>query len=347
MPLPRLRPVEFFPVRIHGRKMIGVRDPEGIVEDTVLLPPDVALVASLLDGNRDVVDVQAEYARHSGGEILFRAEVERIVAELDRAGLLFTESFEARRRDQLEAYRRSEVRPPYLAGRSYPAEAEPLRAMLRRHLDAVNTAELAGIRPRGIIAPHIDFHRGGWCYGWAYAALRQSPARTFLLLGVAHAAPPAPFVLTAKAFQTPLGVVPVDSAFVEALQTRTGDLTEHELVHRTEHSLEFQVLFLQTALEGRAFAIVPILCSGFEQWCGLNSPREVAEIERVIRTLRELVNDREDVAVVVGVDLSHVGPRFGDPEPPDTRLASRTSLRDHTILEAIVRGEPEAFWREG
>ncbi|MDR5708647.1 MAG: AmmeMemoRadiSam system protein B, partial [Armatimonadota bacterium] len=42
-----------------------------------------------------------------------------------------------------------------------------------------------------------------------------------------------------------------------------------------------------------------------------------------------------------------VGPRFGDPEPPDTRLASRTSLRDHTILEAIVRGEPEAFWREG
>ncbi len=347
MPLPKLRPVEFFPVRVHGREMVGVRDPEGIVEDTVLLPPPVALVASLLDGEREIVDVQTEYARRSGGEILFRADLERIVTELDEAGLLLTESFEARRQKLREAYRRAEVREAYHAGRSYPSDPEALRAMLHRYLETVNPTELVGLRPRGVIAPHIDFQRGGWCYGWAYAALRGSPTRTFLLLGVAHAAPPAPFVLTEKPFRTPLGTVPVDASFVEALQARTGDLTEHELVHRNEHSLEFQVLFLQAALEGEEFAIVPLLCSGFEQWCGVSSPREVPEIERVIQALRALVAEREDVAVVVGVDLSHVGPRFGDRDPPDVRLASRTSLRDHAVLEALVRGDPEDFWREG
>ncbi len=347
MPLPKLRPVEFFSVRVHGREMVGVRDPEGIVEDTLLLPPPVALVASLLDGKREIVDVQTEYARRSGGEILLRADLERIVTELDEAGLLLTESYQDRRRKLLEAYRRAEVREAYHAGRSYPSDPETLRAMLHRYLETVNPTELLGLRPRGVIAPHIDFHRGGWCYGWAYAALRGSPARTFLLLGVAHAACPAPFVLTEKPFRTPLGTVPVDASFVEALRARAGDLTEHELVHRNEHSLEFQVLFLQAALEGEEFTIVPLLCSGFEQWCGVGSPREVPEIERVIQALRALVSGREDVAVVVGVDLSHVGPRFGDRDPPDVRLASRTSLRDHAVLEALVRGDPEAFWREG
>lgn len=345
--LPKLRPVEFFPVRVDGRSLVGVHDPEGIVEETVLLPPDVALVASLLDGRRDVVDVQAEYARRSGGQLLFRWELERILGELDRAGLLETDSLEARRRSVAEAFRRSPVRPPYHAGRSYPQDPGALRAMLRSHLDAVQVEELGDVVPRGIIAPHIDFARGGWCYGWAYAALRASRATTFVLLGVAHAGPPAPFVLTAKAFQTPLGTVPVDAAFVHELRRRVGDLTEHETVHRTEHSLEFQVLFLQVALEGRRSSIVPILCSAFERWCDSDSPRSVPEIERVTSALRELVHDRPDVAIVCGVDLSHVGPRFGDPEPPDLALASRTSLRDRAVLEAIVRGDPEAFWRAG
>lgn len=345
--LPKLRPVEFFPVRLNGQELVGVHDPEGIVEETVLLPPSVALVATLLDGQRDVVDVQAEYARQSGGQLLFRWELERILDELDRAGLLETESFQARRRALVEAYRGSPVRPAHHAGRSYPVEPDALRRVLQAHLKAADPDELGGTPPRGVVAPHIDFTRGGWCYGWAYAAVRQSPATTFVLLGVAHAGPPTPFILTTKTFQTPLGTVPVDGTFASRLQERAGDLTEHEIVHRTEHSLEFQVLFLQAALEGRPFSIVPLLCSGFERWCGSGSPREVPEIEQVIGALRDLVRNREDVCVVCGVDLSHVGPRFGDPERPDLHLAYRTSLRDRAVLEAIVRGDPEEFWREG
>jgi len=129
----------------------------------------------------------------------------------------------------------------------------------------VNREELTGLVPRGIVSPHIDPPRGGWCYAWAYVALAAAPVRTVLLLGVAHSGPPEPFVLTRKSFQTPLGVLAVDEAAVAELESRVGDLTRWELVHRSEHSLEFQVIFLQHALADRPVRIVPLLVSHLEQ----------------------------------------------------------------------------------
>jgi AmmeMemoRadiSam system protein B len=70
-------------------------------------------------------------------------------------------------------------------------------------------------------------------------------------------------------------------------------------------------------------------------------------VERGIRALRRTFRDRADrAAVVVGVDFSHVGPRFGDPEPPDSALALRTSVGDHRALDHVLRGDPEGFWQE-
>src|SRR5262249_61629922 len=53
---------------------------------------------------------------------------------------------------------------------------------------------------------------------------------------------------------------------------------------------------------------------------------------------------RRNVCVIAGVDLAHVGPRFGDPEPntPEGLAAVRTA--DLSMLEAIVAGDPIAFY---
>jgi AmmeMemoRadiSam system protein B len=342
--LPRLRALDFFPVQEGGETLIAVRDAEELADGVMLLPPPVYLVAALLDGRRSAADVQAEYARRSGGA-LGAADLQRLIDELDRVGLLETDALDARRRAAEEAFRASAVRAARHAGASYPDDPGALRDDLEAYLRGTNAEELQGLSPRGIIAPHIDFPRGGWCYGWAYAALRASRATTFVVLGVAHSAPPAPVVVTEKSFATPLGTVAVDRGLVRALWERTGDLTAHEIVHRTEHSLEFQVVFLQAALSGRPFTILPILCSSFEAWAGVGSPRDAEELERVVSSLREVVRARPDVGVVVGVDFSHVGPRFGDADPVDDALASRTSLADRAVLDAIVRGDPDLFWR--
>ncbi len=327
--------------------MVAVRDPEGLVDGTVLLPAAIAEVALLLDGQRDAVDVQVEYARRHGGELLLTTQIQHIVHELDRCGLLETEHTRSRRQALEEAFRRSAERPAYFAGRSYPDAADALRAQLKGYLDGVDLGKLPPEAPCGVMAPHVDFERGGPCYAWAYAALARSPATTFLLLGVAHAGAPHPFAICTKPYRTPLGPLPVDREWVDELLTQAPELLEGEPVHRVEHSLEFQAVFLQVALEGRPVSIVPILCASFEPWVRGPSPRQSEAVERVVQLLRESFRRRAHrAALVVGVDLSHVGPRFGDPDPPDVALSLRTSAGDHRCLDHALRADAEAFWAE-
>ncbi|MDR5694180.1 MAG: AmmeMemoRadiSam system protein B [Armatimonadota bacterium] len=346
MALPRLRRFDAYPVRLNGRDFICLRDLEGVLDEPVLLSPQAFLVATLLDGQRDVLDIQAEYARRSGGDLLLSWDLQRIVEELDRYGLLETQTFTERRKQLEESFRNAPVRSPYHAGKAYPSDPDVLRTQLSGYFATVDPRELNGLKPRGIIVPHIDFARGGWCYAWGYAALHPYQRRTYIVLGVAHSGPPVPFVLTRKPFQTPLGVMEVDQNLADALQREAGDLTEYEAIHRTEHSVEFQVLFLQHMAGSRPIRILPLLCANLEEWAKEGSPRDVEAIERVIQVLRDLVlQARGEIGVIASVDFSHVGPRFGDVEPVGPALASRTSLDDRAALEAIVRGDAEEFWR--
>ncbi len=342
MAVPRLRPVEAYPVRIHGRSLICLRDPDGILDEPVFLPPRTFLIASLLDGRADVVDVQAAFARQTGGELLLSNEVARVVEELDRLGLLDSEAFRRRRRDLEARFRAAPVRPARFAGRSYPADPQVLRAELDGYLSAVREDELAGLAPRGVIAPHIDFARGGWCYAWAHRALAAASSRRVLILGVAHGGAAQPFVLTRKPFATPLGTVPVDREVADLLEARLGDLCAGEFAHRAEHSIEFQVVFLQH-LSSPPPAIVPVLCAPGA--ADGPSPRGQAAVERFVDAVREAMASG-DLAVLASVDFSHVGPRFGDPEPADRALAVRTAAGDRALLEAICSGDAEAFWAE-
>jgi AmmeMemoRadiSam system protein B len=342
MPLPRLRRCEAYPVRVHGRPLICLRDPDGILDDPVFLPPRTFLIATLLDGRADVVDVQAAYARQTGGELLLSDEVVRVVDELDRLGLLESEAFRRRRADLENQFRAAAVRPAYCAGRSYPADPQTLRADLDRYLSAVHEDELAGLVPRGVIAPHIDFARGGWCYAWAHRALARFSPRRVVILGVAHGGAAHPFILTRKPFQTPLGTVPVDQEVADLLEQRLGDLCAGEFAHRAEHSIEFQVVFLQHVCSPPP-AIVPLLCGlGGD---GEPSARQLSAVEDLVEALR-VGRAGGDLAILASVDFSHVGPRFGDPEPADQALAVATAAGDRVLLDAICAGDAERFWAE-
>ena len=86
-----------------------------------------------------------------------------------------------------------------------------------------------------------------------------------MVLGTGHNGLKNLFSLTRKPFSTPLGKLQVDSEFVERLTSRyPHDLFTDEFAHRTEHTIEFQVLFLQLLL-GNNIPMVPILCS-FAHW---------------------------------------------------------------------------------
>ncbi len=202
---------------------------------------------------------------------------------------------------------------------------------------------------RGILSPHIDFYRGGPVYTWSYKELvEQSDADTFIILGVAHQYCRNRFALTRKDFQTPLGLVPTDRAYVDRIAALAArDLFEDELSHRTEHSIEFQVVFLQYLLGGRReFSIVPILVGSFHDLMEAEiDPIETDEVRRFVEALREAESaGGKRVVYIGGIDLCHVGPEFGDPELLDAATLDQVRTFDRTMLERAAASDPAGWF---
>ena len=81
--------------------------------------------------------------------------------------------------------------------------------------------------------------------------------------GYGHGGVEGLFTATSHDFETPLGRVTTNREFLAALSSELGrDPVAEEILHATEHVIEFQVIFLQYLFGGRhPFTIVPILCS--------------------------------------------------------------------------------------
>jgi len=179
--------------------------------------------------------------------------------------------------------------------------------------------------------------------------VEQSQADTFVILGVAHQYCRRRFVLTNKDFETPLGVVPTDRTYVDRIASLAGrDLFDDELSHRAEHSIEFQVVFLQYLLGGRRdFTIVPILVGSFHDLMERAiDPIEDADVGRFIEALRiaEAASGKS-VAYIGGIDLCHVGPEFGDPHPVGPMLQEQVRQFDGSMLDRAAACDPPGWFR--
>ena len=335
-----------------GRRVIGLRDPAGFTDSVLLLPLPLLDIVSLFDGEHTVLDIQATYMRRHG-ELLFRERLEEIVGTLDEHGFLDSPRFAERRCQLDEAFRQSRTRPAIHAGKAYAREPEALRAQLEGCFappDGPGAPGSASARSlSGIIAPHIDFHRGGPVYAWAYRETAEKcPADLFVILGTCHAGMADPFALTLKDYDTPLGPAAVDREFCEALARRYGeDLLASEPAHRGEHSIEFQAVFLRYLFGGRRdFSIVPILCSFLhESLVSGKEPETEPRIPRFFDALSEtMAASRRRVCLVAGADLAHVGPRFGDPEPVTSAVLRRVEHEDLAMLDAVTAGDARSFY---
>jgi hypothetical protein len=353
MTLPALRPVDAFPVEQEGQRFICLRDPEGFVEEQVLLTPPAFFIACYLDGQNEIADIQHAFARQFGGQLVFSEDIYNFVDSLNARGFLQTDRFAAIRRQVEAAFRQSEVRPAYLAGKSYPHHAVQLQAFLDSffcHADGPGERpigpEVQGVPVRCLIAPHIDFHRGGHAYAHGYLRLfKQGQPETVVIFGVAHAAPPVPFILTRKHFHTPFGVLETDQEIVRQLEAVcTWDPYAYEIVHRTEHSIEFQAVML-SYLYGPKVRIVPILCGMFGPEMAPGSPVVPEQVASFLDACGKIVATASPrVSVIAGADLAHVGRRFGDAFDIDKTVVRAVERRDREDLQRVTAGDAEGFY---
>lgn len=337
---PKLRPVERVPGDGDGQIML--RDPTGIAEGILTLSPATLYIAALMDGAHSREEIQARFTMRFG-QMLFSDELERLIEQLDGAGYLDSPAFAARRRQMIEAYRSSSVRPLRDAGSLSGGNGE-----LEAYLEGMLAREPAGReRVAGVVAPHLDYPRGSACYGRAYRDLgKRSDARRFVILGTNHFGDSSAVVGTRKDFETPWGAVRHDGAFMADLDRRCGiDLCEGEIDHAREHSIELQVVLLRRVLGEREITIVPYLCP---DPCGPSGTRprrgEGVDLRVFAEELGALIaSDSTPTCVIAGADLSHVGAYFNDSNPLSETSLGAVRRSDLAALRHVETGEAEAF----
>ena len=134
----------------------------------------------------------------------------------------------------------SSIRQPAVAGRFYPRDPDDLRADVQAYISPPQET----VSALGCVVPHAGYIYSGHVAGAVYARL-EVPRRCILMCpnhtGMGH--PLA--IMSAGAWSTPLGQVPIDSALAADLKQRFPLLGEDTEAHRAEHAAEVQLPFLQ------------------------------------------------------------------------------------------------------
>jgi predicted class III extradiol MEMO1 family dioxygenase len=188
----------------------------------------------------------------------------------------------------------------------------------------------------------------------AYGALDpEDGERVFVVLGTSHYGEPDRFGLTRKAFVTPFGAARTEHGLVDELHAAGGDAVALEdYCHAVEHSIEFQVVFLQY-LYGPNVRILPVLCGAF--LCGRDgggrdrrrTPEENDRVARFIGALGEIsAREGRRLAFVLGVDFAHIGRRYGDAHAARAHAGPLATVekRDRARLERMAAGDGPGFW---
>lgn len=355
-PLPRLRMnLDFLPSPVEDRPGLLVRDPFHYTDVTSIIPPALVECLQYFDGAHTREDLAA-HLRKLTGEFLVDEPLDHLLASLGESGYLEDENYAARRAERHAEFAAAPRRTPAHAGSGYPAEAVELRTVLDGWFAEPAAAETggsvepaaAGGRLRALAAPHVS-PIGGWrSYTAAYRPLVTADAeRTIVLLGTSHYGPPQRFGLTRKPFVTPYGTTRTALEHVEALALAGKDAVEMEdYCHAVEHSIEFQVVFLQHLL-GPDLRIVPVLCGSFlESILDGGRPEDDPGVRRVFEALTEMAAD-PDLLFVLGVDMAHMGRRYGDEFPAVAAQGEMEDVvaRDHARIDRLNAGDADGFWK--
>jgi len=214
-----------------------------------------------------------------------------------------------------------DVRPSPIAGQWYPGDPKQLSTDVDRYIHEAKLPEIKG-EVVAIVTPHAGHIYSGPIAGYAFAALKGYKPELVAVVSPMHYPYNEPLITTAHAaYETPLGIIPVDAEAVQMLD----ELLENELGyglarirHDREHSLEIELPFLQRVIASE-FTLLPVMVR--------DQSRRVTRIlgQCLAKTLRG-----RNALLVASTDLSHFYPQ---------RIADEL---DAEMLRCIESFEPEA-----
>ena len=324
-----------------------IRDPFKFADAMLLIPPPLVPCLACFDGEQTTLDLRESLVRATG-EIQIGELEKHLYDTLSQAGFLEDEHFESLRLARINDFTAAPKREASHAGSAYPDDAEEARQTLSEFMQGAQPPGPEDSQV-GIAAPHVSPF-GGWeSYRDAYATLLPSQRdRTFVILGTSHYGEPDMFGLTRKAFVTPFGDAVTDLGLVDELaEAAPGAVQMEDYCHAVEHSIEFQVLFLQH-IYGPDIRILPILCGSFARSIFQGGkPEANPEVQRFFDSLGNLsAREGKSLFWVLGIDMAHMGRRYGDQltAKADEGEMLAVAERDRLRIERLTEGDADGFW---
>ena len=216
-----------------------------------------------------------------------------------------------------------EIRRPAVSGAFYSADKEVLTKMIRGFLANVEKLDVER-EILAIIVPHAGYVYSGQVAAYSFKQLEGRRIDSLVLICNSHTGYFSGIAIDGRdLWQTPLGLVEVDKELADKLVTIDGSIQYNNTPHERDHTLEVQLPFLQTVLEGD-FKIVPVLFG--------NTPDE--GYKKLAKALAE--NLGENDIIVISTDMSHY-PRYEDANEIDQETLEIIKDRDMSGLERYIR----------
>jgi AmmeMemoRadiSam system protein B len=215
----------------------------------------------------------------------------------------------------------STVRHPAVAGRFYPRDRDTLLEDLRSYL----SPQAAAAPALGCVAPHAGYVYSGAVAGAVFANVELP--RHCIVLCPNHTGKGRPLaIMSSGAWETPIGLVPIDAPLAEVLKKYLPLLTEDENAHHNEHAIEVELPFLQVRRPDLTFVPIALGTGQFDV------------LEKLGEAIAEAVRAQaERIMIVASSDMNHYEndavTRVKDHKAIERMLA----LDAHGLFEVVMR----------
>lgn len=378
MERPKLRPIRGFVAPAQGPdgqqiQMLGLADAKQISPKVVFTQPAMQGILPLMNGEHSLDDIVAQVGRGLSREIL-----EPFVAQLHDAGLIEGEVFDEMWEKMKADFDGADILPPAQTAAMADAlveqsikqaedrqandeekEAqgpeklrESMESMMNKALEQAEDPSFDTL-PKAIVAPYVPYPQGFQLYGAVYGRLRvvDKPAR-IVILGTNHFGDATGVCACDKGFRTPLGLSPSDEEMVALMREKLGEpLFKDRYDHEREHSIELQAAWLQHVFgddEGTSPPVFAALVHDPVVNNGESYDGNGVALEPFVNALKEAIDSLDGPTLVVGsIELSHVGPSYGDqtqlggntPEADANR--KKVVEQDQSLLKMVTENKPE------
>jgi MEMO1 family protein len=210
------------------------------------------------------------------------------------------------------------IRSPAVAGMFYEDSPLVLKKNIEGYLKDAGVPEIKGVI-HAIISPHAGYVYSGFTAAHAYKILKGQKYDCVIAVGPSHREYfEGISIYPGDAYLTPLGEVKINKAVRTDLLKSSHRILLREEGHRSEHSIEVQLPFLQSVLG--EFSFVPVIMGDQRaQFC-----IELADA-------LEKASAKRRILLVASSDLSHFHP------------SEEAVKLDERVVSEVQNFDPEKF----